>query len=192
MKTKPSIYVDLDETLIHAIHGFGRNPGKRTPVAFEGVEKYHTLLRPAAPKMLGAFRALGRVRMLTTATREYAQTHNEIFGLGFEKDDIVAREDYVCKIQLAYGSQWDTAGKDADPSAILVDNLPGTDENARLKIQYLGIPKGNYIQIRAFDGKDPDCFEQELEDILAEAKRLLGIAHSPKAPRTPENGPGLT
>ena len=173
MSTKLSIYVDLDETLIHSIQGFGRNPGKRTPIPFKGAEKYHSLLRPASLEMLATLRNLGKVRMLTTATREYAKAHNEVFTLGFGENEIVDREDYTSRVQLAYGFVLEPTRRKSDPQAVLIDNLSPESENSRIKIEYLGIDESRYFRIREFSGKDPDCFEAELKSIFSDIRRIV-------------------
>lgn len=179
----PTIYVDLDDTLIHSVHGLGRNPGKRTPILIGAEDRYHSFLRPSAIEMLTFFRKRGRTRMLTTATRDYAIAHNDTFQLGFEKEDIVAREDYVTKVRLAYGSEWVPVDRKTDPNALLVDNLPARAENSRIKTAYLGIKEENYIQIRDFDGKDPDCFRGELLEILAKVEALTAGGNAPRLER---------
>ena len=84
------IYVDLDETLIHAGAAGLRSPGRRRRVAF-GLEVYDVALRPCAHCLLGCLREIGCVSLLTTSQRDYAEKINEAFGLGFEQ--LYCRED---------------------------------------------------------------------------------------------------
>src|SRR5215510_924934 len=84
------IYVDLDETLIHARVAGPRPPGKRRRFAF-GLEVYDVALRPCAHYLLGCLREIGCVSLLTTSQREYAEKINEAFGLSFEQ--LYCRED---------------------------------------------------------------------------------------------------
>lgn len=169
-----NIYIDLDETLIHAkysIPGHSGNPGKRTAIKIideDGLnhETYHSLIRPKALELLNHCRKLTKVKMLTTATRDYAILHNETFLLGFEPAEIIAREDYLVRTSLAYGTTTEPSKRRTDPNAFLIDNLPRLAEAAMLKQQYLGIRPENYIEIREFSGKDPEIFSQELKDIL--------------------------
>lgn len=159
-------YVDLDDTLINAVHGAGRGRGKRTLVDVGAGDFYHSLIRPKATELLSSLRAMGEVYMLTTATRDYACAHNHVFQLGFSDDQIVAREDYVVRITLAYSSEWVPVARGVCPHARLIDNLPAEADDAKLKMSYLGIQKGRYIQIREFYGKDPEIFNNELACIL--------------------------
>lgn len=170
---KLSIYLDLDETLVHAKNVSG-NLGvlqERVRITLtepkgEREEHYDTLLRPHAQQMLEFCRGIGDVKLLTTANRQYALKHNDAFNLGFNPDQIIAREDYILRTRLAYGSVYDTLKDNSDPSAFLIDNLPPSDDSPKLKIKFLGIKEDQYIQIREFSGKDPDFFAQELKEIF--------------------------
>ena len=168
-------YVDLDDTLINAVHGAGRGIGKRTLVGVGAGDFYHSLIRPKAGELLSSLREMGEVYMLTTATRAYACAHNDIFQLGFSDDQIVAREDYVTRITLAYSSAWVATAERVCPDARLIDNLPIGADAARLKMSYLGIKKDRYIQIREFYGKDPEIFNDELAHILRSIRDEEGL-----------------
>jgi len=86
--------------------------------------------------------------------------------LGFNPDQIIAREDYISRTQLAYGSVYGASKENTDPSAFLIDNLHPDEDAPKLKKQFLGIEDHQYIQIREFNGKDPEVFTKELKDIL--------------------------
>jgi hypothetical protein len=163
------IYFDLDDTLIHAMptHN-GSGKGKRTLVSIgeKNEEKYFSLLRPHALELLYHCRQHSQVKMLTTATRDYAISHNEVFNLGFSCQDIIAREDYIEQIQLAYGHDWVPLKTKVDPTAILIDNLSPNTDSSKIKIAYLGINESQYFQIREFNGKDPSKFPLELDQLL--------------------------
>jgi hypothetical protein len=168
-----TIYLDLDDTLIHSVYGVGRNPGKRTVIALSDNDVYHTLLRPLAPNILSELRRVGTLKMLTTAAREYAQAHNTILNLGFNVSDIIAREDFICQTYGLHGEAWTPTKTGTDPSAILIDNLSPNTESSRIKIQFLGIKSARYFQVREFYGKDPACFQQEIQELL---QRVAGLA----------------
>lgn len=177
------IYIDLDETLIHAKYATSGNSGKRSRIRIPdqdgtGYELYYSLLRPKAPELLGACRALSDVKMLTTATRDYAQMHNETFNLGFNENDIIAREDYLVNTTVAFGLATEPAKYQTDPQSVLIDNLPRLATAAMLKQQYLGLNPSNYIQIREFDGKDPEIFASELNEILEKVKNWAKKVHN--------------
>lgn len=162
-----NIYVDLDDTLIHSVYGVGRNPGKRTVVRLSEDDIYHSLLRPEAGRLLSSLRRVGQVKMLTTAIDEYARAHNKLFSLGFRDDEIIARESYITKIQIAYGTDWVPSATGTDPEAVLIDNLPPSTESSRTKRAFLGIRDDGYFQIREFNGKDPEGFSEEIDKIVA-------------------------
>jgi hypothetical protein len=163
---KQRIYVDLDDTLIHAVWGRGRGVGKRSVVRVGEEETFHSLLRPTAKFLLSELRRSTEVLMLTTATLEYAKAHNDVFELGFLEKDIIARDHYIYTVRGAYGSQWETSQRGVCPSALLIDNLSPRSESSMVKMAYLGIGEESYIQIREFSGKDPENFKGELDEIL--------------------------
>jgi len=167
-----NIYIDLDDTLIHSVYGVGRNPGKRTVIQLGEDEVYHSFLRPEAGRILGELRQIGTVRMLTTATREYARAHNQTFSLGFLEEEIFSRDEYICKVQVGYGEDWIPTQCGIDKTAVLIDNLPPNTESSRIKIKFLGIDPEHYIQIREFSGKDPSMFSDEVGEILASISKI--------------------
>lgn len=166
-----NIYIDLDDTLIHSVYGVGRNPGKRSVINISDDETYHSILRPEAGRILQELRRIGTVRMLTTSIEAYAKAHNEVFSLGFSEADIIAREKYITKIHLAYGSEWVPSDRKVDPDSVLIDNLSFSTESSLTKTSFLGIGESGYFQIREFDGKDPQCFTQEVDDLLDLVKK---------------------
>lgn len=166
-----TIYLDLDDTLIHSVYGVGRNPGKRTVINLSNEDIYHTLLRPLAPDILAGLRNIGPVKMLTTAVKEYALAQSRAFSLGFNPQDIISREDYISVINDMFGEKWVPLQSRTDPNSILIDNLPPSTESSRIKIQFLGIKSSSYFQIREFYGKEPACFQQEVEDLLAKVSQ---------------------
>jgi hypothetical protein len=173
-----SIYFDLDETLIHAqhVHSDSDILEQRTRITLQHpiadrTESYDSILRPHANTMLEFCRELGEVKLLTTANRQYALEHNNAFNLGFNPEQIIAREDYLSKTQLAYGSIYQVAKENTDASAFLIDNLHPDEDAPRLKRQYLGIKEDQYIQIREFSGKDPEIFSQELQSIFGKLEK---------------------
>lgn len=170
------VYVDLDDTLIHAVYALGRGRGKRTAVDAGEGEVYHSLLRPSAHRFLEGLRGDGEVFMLTTATKKYAAAHNETFRLGFSEGEIVAREDYLIQVTMAYSSELITMKRRVCPEGWLVDNMPPEEEAARLKRAYLGIGVDRYTQVREFNGKDPEVFNREMDQIFSIIKGARGVS----------------
>jgi hypothetical protein len=192
VKEKPNIFVDLDETLISSIYGKGRNPGKRKVIdltADDGQrEPYHSFLRPSAHKLLERLRAYGNVRILTTATRDYALAHNEAFQLGFTPEEIIAREDYTIEIRGAYGSnETHLINEGQFPGALLIDDLTPEDRPLQLKLRWLG-PGALHVPIQAFNGKDHPNFEIKLEKLWGTIDKWWGQKEAgPKTPAPKEH-----
>ncbi len=176
-----NIYIDLDDTLIHSVYGVGRNPGKRAVVDLGEDEVYHSFLRPEALRLLSDLRGIGSVRMLTTSIEAYAKAHNDVFSLGFQDSEIIAREHYIEKIKLAYGEDWVPVRRGTDPSAVLIDNLTPNTESSLTKCAFLGIGAEQFLQIREFNGKDPDCFPEEVEQLLVRIKQIAEADETSKA-----------
>src|SRR6516164_9282866 len=122
------IYVDLDETLIHARVAGSRPPGKRRRFAF-GLEVYDVALRPCARYLLGCLREIGCVSLLKTSRRDYAEKINEAFGLGFE--ELYCREDIFIFRPFA-----DLKTEAVAPQSVLIDDLSPTETLARLKMKF--------------------------------------------------------
>jgi hypothetical protein len=158
-----AIYIDLDDCLIHSIFGNG-NAKKRTTMHLEN-EKYRVLERPLARQMLDDLRALGPVRMLTTATPDYAQEANRLFNFGFLAQDIISLVPLLETIQLAYGSDTLLTKTHTDPKGVLIDHQKPHEKWLRIKLLYLGIKESSYVQVREFSGLDPQKFANEWRNI---------------------------
>lgn len=137
-----TIFVDLDETLIHTFIAFyGETPTKdAVQVPLDGA-KYDVALREGAHTFLERLRKLGNVYILTAATRDYARAMNKHFNFGFNEADIYSRED------VQYGQavpEYFKGGK-----VYLFDNLPRKEN--RPKIDFLR-PLGEvtYVQVEEF------------------------------------------
>src|SRR5262252_2219137 len=158
------IYIDLDETLIHARVAGPRPPGKRRRLAF-GLEVYDVALRPCAHYLLGRLREIGGVSLLTTSQRDYAEKINETFGLGFEQ--LYCREDI-----FVFRPFVDLKAEAVAPKSVLIDDLSPTETLARLKMKFLGINRRSHIQIRGFHGTDPATIDREIAEIVCKVGRF--------------------
>ena len=158
------IYVDLDETLVHARVAGQRSPGKRRRFAF-GLEVYDVAIRPCAHYLLGRLREIGCVSLLTTSQRDYAEKINEAFRLGFE--ELYCREDI-----FVFRPFVDLKAESVAPKSVLIDDLSPAETLARLKMKFLGINRRSYIQIRGFHGTDPATIDREIAEIVRKARRF--------------------
>lgn len=162
------IFLDLDECLVYATPWFDPKSKGIKQIKFEDGVVYAAQKRPLADRLIKFCRSLDHTRILTMGMRDYALKINERLKLGFEFEDVVAREDYV----LQRLSAWLPKKKNQHPGSILVDNQEPWQELALVKMGYLGIKEDRYIQIREFRGEDPECFEKELEEIECKIKNL--------------------
>lgn len=146
----PSIYVDLDETLVHSVRT-DRDPEKVASLVESGLEHseisdgmYMCFLRPGARELLQELGSIGDVAICTAATRPYAEQVLSAFGLAGSVWDVVTREDL--------GSSLAVPGH-----VVLVDNLSEFSRDVQDKLGCLGA-----------SWSDPDGLD---EDAAIEAER---------------------
>lgn len=126
----------------------------------------HTCIRTNAHLFLAELRRVDSVKMLTSATRPYAEAMNAVFELGFSPDDIVSREILANR---------DVAG--IDPSGVLVDNeamYSGSEAHDRAraqKLRYLGSQA--VVEVHCFRGEINDPFENEWLRYVAQVQAKL-------------------
>jgi len=169
-----SVFVDLDETLIHTL-GFKTIAGdvekvndlcdKPVTITLGKKEHYVTVLRPGANFLLFRLREIGHVYMLTRAYKDYAQAMNKAFNFGFTEDKIFDRE-YVKNWKYKTPDIKITTGKN-----VLIDDLMVRDNFEKIAfIKRFGTVK--YINVPAFLGNKEEGFtrsyiEDVLEDIIS-------------------------
>ena len=145
------IYFDLDSCLIYC--SFQGEDGFSPSNAFylKKGGAYSVCVRKGAKESINFARALigiNNVYILTTASREYALAVNKMAGFGFEEDHIFARED-TKPYPLGYGHGYVIHGR-ASKDNVLIDDLPF--EGHDIKINFTGISKDGFLQVRAFYG----------------------------------------
>ncbi len=145
-------WIDLDETLIAAAH----NP--RPGWTRIGAETW-AILRPDARECLAALRALGHVRLLTSAPLSYAGEASTQFGLGFLREDIFAQE-----LWSSFLRDQPSLGRASD---VLVEDNRALALNA--KCRFTGIPLSRAVVVPAFTG-EPDVV---LSGVPARVEQLL-------------------
>ncbi|NBO98528.1 MAG: hypothetical protein EBU90_00095 [Proteobacteria bacterium] len=171
MNTELSIFLDLDNTLIHAV--YGGNPNKRRYKLDLGVncwgkkEVYWSMLRPMAHVFIAACRSLAPTYILTNSARDYALAHNKEFQLGFKESMVFAREDFSRETCGTFHSATFPLAVNQYPNAILVDDKSFRESSEwDVKIKFLGIGEDRYVKSRNFrGGKDPENFDKEFKAI---------------------------
>lgn len=173
------IYMDLDDCLIHSLPDHGSQ--KRIQVRV-GDENYRVIVRPLAQQILEDCRAMAPVILLTSATKQYAEVHNDRWGFGFKPEELLSLRDVTIEVKGAYGAKsLELLKRNIDPDSVLIDNQDPLDESARAKRMLLGIhlDPTRYIKIREFNGKDPSCFAGEWKTIVEGLKTRLP-KHNPQ------------
>jgi NLI interacting factor-like phosphatase len=162
-----SIFVDLDETLVHSL-GMKTIAGdlgdesnlcdKPVTIVLSKKEQYVTVLRPGANYLLFRLREVGKVYMLTRATKDYAIAMNKAFNFGFDEDRIFDRNFQKYKIpkNISQGRNF------------LIDDLDVRDNYEKVAfIKRYGTVR--YINVRAFYGEKGNEFTSSyIQEIIEE------------------------
>jgi len=181
---KLAIFLDLDNTLIHAT--YGGNPNKNRTKLDLGVncwgkkEVYWSMRRPMALEFIAICRQLAPTYILTNAARDYALAHNKEFQLGFDESMVFAREDFSRETNGTFHSMILPLAENQYPKAILVDDKTFKESKEwDVKLRFLGINESRYVQSRCYrGGKQPENFDKEIkaiEKIIELDKSLEGI-----------------
>lgn len=170
MNVKKYIFVDLDECVLHSnFLGAHFNDGAKKdrvianatkvygPVFQLDRELYATKLRPGALDLLSRLRELygnEYVRVLTSSVTAYANKNNEIHGLGFRPDQILAREDMN---NVEHGIK--SKVMPFEPGRVaLIDNLPPMDNHGKLAYLNPLLDRGfvSYVTVSEYWGYKDD------------------------------------
>ena len=135
---KPPLFVDLDETLIHA-----RETPESDPATLKNSRRigaYEVCVRPEAHELLTLCRSGGReVFLFTNAFFGFAHEASRIFSLGFDDHSIFSFAMILnCRRNLS-------------PTSALIDNLPPQAESTQEKMHALGIAPEQVWVIPAFE-----------------------------------------
>ena len=94
-----TIFLDLDETLIHSVPGRGGNPGRRRVVRIDDGDSYWVMERPLAKQMVEDCRALAPTCILSSSSQDYARAVCEALGFGFAERDIMGWQRFLAKTE---------------------------------------------------------------------------------------------
>lgn len=162
MDTK--VFIDLDETLIHAVYAGGissefvsmayidpKTSLRKGDISVQN-ELYRGTLRPGALDFLTRTRekyGKENVLMLTASVLPYAIAFNIIFGLGFTESQIYDRS--LIPYQMEPHREY---------RAILIDNLPQRENESKLDfLNRSEFKKIDYYRV-------PDFYNQPQDDFL--------------------------
>lgn len=132
-------------------------------VAIPGYRSVYACARRCAQPFLAALRKLAPVRMLTSASRGYAEAMSSAFELGFRPSGILAREEF---------------GVSVDSQGVLVENRPEYDDDYRhyqrqsLKFLHLG-RHAKLVEVPYFCGQIDDPFDHDWQRCVEEVERVL-------------------
>jgi len=125
--------------------------------------------RSLAKSMVADCRAIARTFILTTAMREYAEAVNSVLGFGFLPEDILTRHDYIAERD---GETDAVLRSGIAPNSVLIDNESPQFLYSRIKMDFLGIDANRYFTVRRFNGRDPDKFAAEWDNILSAVRHI--------------------
>lgn len=165
--SKVHVFVDLDNTLICAdILNYYTPKNAKVLELKDTNEIYYARLRPGAKELLNGLRSKYDVVMVTSAIKEYANGWNKLFELGFNPEQIVAREDLKSEI--------DTAPKSKD-YFVLIDDLPALHGSTALKIRRLtkNDPKFAIINLPGYLGRDDSVRQHITEKMITEIHKVI-------------------
>ena len=163
MSIRKNIFVDIDETLIHAGMGEDHNPEVPTVdvMTHDPDAVYKVSLRPGAIKLLFDLRTIGHVYALTRAAHDYALAMNKTFGFGFLEERIYSR------LQV---KDWRKTKIDLEvPQGqnYLIDDLDYEDNYEKIALlRKLGPVQ--YIKVKPFWGDIEDGYTHEEIDTIIE------------------------
>ena len=170
------IFQDLDECILHTIVNKMPYEGEKYVefILSEDMHTYRTLIRPCAKELFEYYNSIvgkENVYILTSATRDYAETLNRLGEFGLDNDHIYTREDIQqYSISHGYGGEGTLPMPIADKDNVLIDNLPPR-YNCN-KMDMMGIVTKNYHQTPEYYGSN--FHEQDfLDDIKEFIKQRL-------------------
>ncbi len=163
---KTPLFIDLDETLIHA-----RETPVGGPVTLRNSRRigdYEVCVRPEAPELLSLCRAGGRqVFLFTNAFFGFAHEASRLFSLGFDDRTIFSFAMILnCRRNLS-------------PASALIDNLPPQAESTQEKMQALGIAPEQVWVIPAFEPPHFPSAKLFLLGLPLRLERLDRLAREP-------------
>lgn len=139
MPSPDSVFLDLDETLVHTLEAHLKpEPGLPAPVRYG---PYFAWLRPNALELLELVNSLGvPVFICSMSERAYAAGLSSLFKLGIPERNILGLEPL-------------NAGRfGIAPGGVLIDDLEAEHGIVRCKRRVLGIGENRYFRIAAFRG----------------------------------------
>lgn len=161
--TSFQIFFDLDDTLIYSTW----NPGSEKYTCtrkFNG-EIYGSIERPMAKQMIEFARSIDpNPKIITTATREWAEHWNEVFEFGF--DTIYSREDFTKTSKKIYGGEVVDNNSNClnVERGCIIDNYLWTDPSPihKMKFVFGRVDARYWIHLKPFTGVTNE--EYKIED----------------------------
>ena len=152
------IFQDLDECILHTFANAMPYEGEKY-VQFELTDDMHiyrSVIRPCAKELFEYYNSVvgkDNVYILTSATRDYAETLNRLGEFGLDEHHIFAREDIQqYRVSLGWSGEGVVPLPIADPNNVLIDNLPPRDNWT--KMDMMGIVTKNYHQTPEYYGNN--------------------------------------
>lgn len=152
------IFQDLDECILHTFINSLPYEGEKYVefILGEDMHTYRTIIRPCAVELFEYYNSIvgkENVYILTTATRDYAESLNRLGEFGLDEDHIFTREDIQQhRTSLGWSGEGVVPLPIADKDNVLIDNLPPRDNWT--KMDMMGILRKNYYQTPEYYGNN--------------------------------------
>ena len=167
------IFQDIDECILHTV--INTHPHE-TYVEFtlpNDRNVYKTFIRPCANDLFEYYNSVvgkENVYILTSATRDYAETLNRLGQFGLDNDHIFSREDIS---KYSHSSAWSGESHQmkhplAHKNNVLIDNLPWRYNTSKTNL--MNIFKDNYHQTPEYYGENypDDTFFDDIKGFIQE------------------------
>ena len=167
------IFQDIDECILHTFVNNDPNQNHVEFVLGEDMHTYRTIIRPCAKELFEYYNSVvgkENVYILTSATRDHAETLNRLGEFGLDTDHIFSRED-ISKYSHK-SNMWGEANTIAHPLAhkdnVLIDNLPLAYNMS--KVNFMNIAFDNYHQTPEYYGVNypDDPFFENIKEFIEE------------------------
>lgn len=176
------IFIDLDDTLICSFLGNTEDSHYKSHIDSFGQPVY-SIMRQSAFDLLAFCRSIdSNAKILTMANRDWAESCDSIFGFGFGRDGIIARDDYIREVSTYGGCALINLPNELNlNNAIIIDNESYNHmfSSVDYKMRYVfgenhkDFKKDSWIQINEFTGRNDSEWIEEDKNHIEQIKQFI-------------------